>query len=182
MPASSREHALAAEEATVGILLIDAGEDRRERAGVVAAADERVREQAMAGQVIGAIGDRAAIGVDRERARCGAERARAARRRTGAGRRGREQIDDRAVDARRARDGRCFASSASPRPISASTSPGASSCHALAIASAASGLPRAIARHHVGELAGERRDAAVRLTLVGRRSGGRAASAGCCGT
>ncbi len=83
----AREHERGTGEAIRRGALIDAGEDRRERARVVAVAEERVREQAVARELIRAIGDRAAVGVDREAAGGRPEALRAARRRTGGGRR-----------------------------------------------------------------------------------------------
>jgi hypothetical protein len=63
------EHAPAAAEAGLAIALAERGEDRGEGIGMLVRTDERVREQAMAGQVIRAIGDGAAERVDRERVR-----------------------------------------------------------------------------------------------------------------
>jgi hypothetical protein len=62
------EHALAAGEPTIRVLLVDAAKDRGERLGELAILDERVREEAVAGHVIRALLDGALVRVDHQRA------------------------------------------------------------------------------------------------------------------
>ncbi len=105
-PGVVAEHAHPAGVAVVAIRLIDRHEDRGERVARPAGAHQRIGEQAMAGHVIGAVGDRAAIGVDDQVGRRGPGlRARREAREPLAGEpphvgAAGEQIDDRAVDPR----------------------------------------------------------------------------------
>jgi hypothetical protein len=93
------QDALAAGEAAAGVALGEADLEGGKGVLELAGADQRRRQQAVAAQVIGAIGDRAPVGVDGDRAAGAADALEALAGEAAQVGAAREEIDDRAVGA-----------------------------------------------------------------------------------
>jgi len=163
------EHALGAAEPARGVRLIDAREDRVERARVVRGAFERVGEQAVTGDMIGPVCHGLAIGVDHEVA----GGAKALKPLTGEPAEvgaGREQIDDRAVTSRRGAEVPLGFERFAERDQGEHVA-GRLVMPLLRDPQGLVGVPAAERLHHVGELAGQGRVTGANTPYVSRVGG-----------